>query len=184
VLESQVEAWLRTLRLPPDWRADVEKMQRAAVTRHAAQPAADMVQTRGQLDRLRELYVMGDLSREEYVRRRRELEASVASGAATPSYTEAVLVKAARLLSDLGDLWGGATAEERTEIAQTLFAEVRVRDGRIVGARLARDEYKLLVASATASDRVGLAPPDGRAGALAKDPFDWYLGSATARAVG
>jgi hypothetical protein len=42
-----------------------------------------------------------------------------------------------------------------------LFNEVRVRDHRIVGARLAHDEYLPLIASAPARDQVVLARPEG-----------------------
>jgi hypothetical protein len=42
-----------------------------------------------------------------------------------------------------------------------LFAEVRVRDDRIVGAKLAREEYLQLIASATARAQVGVARPEG-----------------------
>ena len=158
-LEGQVEEWLRTLRVPDDWRDDIERMQRGLVVASSHRPAIDGTRIRGQLTRLRELYVMGDIVREEYVGRKRELEDALTGGPEQPSYSEAVLVKAARLLSDLGDLWALATEAERTEIAQTLFSAVRVRDGTIVSARLARDEYLPLVASAQA--RVWMARPEG-----------------------
>ena len=75
--------------------------------------------------------------------------------------SEAVLVRAARLLGELGELWAYATPEERAEIAQNLFAEVRVRDQSIVSAKLANDEYLLLAASAEAHRQVGMARPEG-----------------------
>lgn len=54
----------------------------------------------------------------------------------------------------------GANADdERTEIAQNLFSSMRVRDGDIISARLAREEYLPLVASAEA--RVWMARPEG-----------------------
>jgi hypothetical protein len=59
------------------------------------------------------------------------------------------------------DLWSRATPQERQEIAGNLFAEVRVRDDRIVAATPARDEYRLLIASARARDQVGVARPEG-----------------------
>jgi len=49
----------------------------------------------------------------------------------------------------------------RAEIAGSLFAEVRVRDDRIVRATPARDEYRLLIASATALPQVVMARPEG-----------------------
>ena len=87
--------------------------------------------------------------------------ASLHGGLPQPTYSEAVLVRAARLLADLGDLWAKAMPAERAEIAAGLFVEVRVRDDRVVGAKLARDEYLPLIASATARDQVGVARPEG-----------------------
>jgi hypothetical protein len=55
--------------------------------------------------RLPELFVIGDISRVEIVGCKRELEASLESGPDQPSYAEAILVQAARLLNDLGELW-------------------------------------------------------------------------------
>lgn len=158
-LESQVETWLRTLRIPDDWRDDIERMQRQMTTEARALPPVDRKRIEGQIVRLRELYVIGDVTREEYVGRKRELEANLDDGAEQPTYAEAVLVKTARLLNDLGELWARATEDERTEIAQNLFSGLRVRDGEIVSARLARDEYLPLIASAEA--RVWMARPEG-----------------------
>ena len=62
--------------------------------------------------------------------RKRALMASLNGGLPQPTYSEAVLVRAARLLADLGDLWAKATP--------TVRAEVRVWDERIVGASLTR----------------------------------------------
>ena len=158
-LEGQVETWLRTLQIPDDWRGDIERMQRRIVTAANNAPRVDTKRIEGQLVRLRELFVIGDIAREEYVGRKRELEATLAGGPEQPSYAEAILVAAARLLNDLGKLWSKATAEERTEIAANLFASIRVRDGVIVSAKLARDEYLPLIASAEA--RVWMARPEG-----------------------
>jgi DNA invertase Pin-like site-specific DNA recombinase len=158
-LESQVEAWLSTLVVPDDWQADIERMQRAHLAPERPRPTVDRTAIAGQLERLRELFVMGDIGREEYVGRKRDLDLALSAGAETPTYSEAILVHAARLLRDLGALWKAATPEERTEIAQNLFASIRVRDNQIVSAKLARDEYLALVASGEA--RVWMARPEG-----------------------
>ena len=109
----------------------------------------------------RELFAEADITREEYLGRKRALMASLDGGLPQPSYGEAVLVRAARLLADLGDLWAKATPTERAEIVAGLFAEVRVRDDRIISATPARDEYRLFIASATARAQVGVARPEG-----------------------
>ena len=124
-------------------------------------PAIDTSKIQHQLDNLQELFIVGDIGREEYVGRSRALKASLLSGVPQPTYSEAVLVQAARLLADLGRLWTYASPAERAEIMQNLFAEVRVRDHDIVYARLASEEYLPLIASAEARKPVGMARPEG-----------------------
>jgi DNA invertase Pin-like site-specific DNA recombinase len=158
-LEDQVGEWLTTLVIPTDWRGDIERLQRREA--QVQRPAVDTARIERQLANLRELFLQADITREEYVGRKRALMASLNGGAAQPTYSEAVLVRAARLLADLGELWSKATPTERTEIAASLFAEVRVRDERIVRARLARPDYLPLIASATARSLVGVARPEG-----------------------
>jgi hypothetical protein len=158
-LEDQVGAWLATLVIPSDWRADIERLQRRRVG--VERPVVDRARIDRQLANLRDLFADADITREEYIGRKRALLASLSGGLPQPTYSEAVLVRAARLLADLGELWANATPTERAEIAAGLFAEVRVHDDRIVSATLARDEYLPLIASATARDQVGVARPEG-----------------------
>ncbi len=163
VLEDQVGAWLETLRIPDDWREDLERLQRGEARSVDDGPRQDRSSIEHQLYNLRSLFVADEITREEYVGRRRALEASlVDGGAAQPAYSEAVLVEAARLLGRLGELWRRATPEERQEIASSLFSSVRVRDQAVVEATLAHDEYLPLLASSEArAARVAVAPPDG-----------------------
>ncbi len=158
-LEDQVGNWLATLAIPADWREDIERLQRCEA--RAERPEVDTARIQRQLVNLRELFAEADITREEYIGRKRALVASLQGGLPQPTYGEAVLVRAARLLAELGDLWAKATPTERAEIAGSLFAEVRVRDDRVVGARLARPEYLALVASAEAHAQVGVARPEG-----------------------
>ena len=160
-LEGQVGDWLTTLRLPDDWRADIARMQGRIAGAPEQRPSMEAGRVERQLTNLKELFIVGDITREEYVGRSRALKAALREGAVQPTYSEAVLVKAARLLADLADLWRKATQEERHQLAQNLFAEVRVRDSTVVSVRLAHDEYLPLIASATARGQVGVARPEG-----------------------
>lgn len=159
-LEDQVGERLTTLRVPEDWRADIERMQRGFATAQEQRPAVDTSRIDRQLANLRELFIADDITRDEYVGRSRALRVTLDGGRPQPTYSEAVLVKAARLLTELGNLWSKATPEERRELAQTLIGEVRVRDDAIVSVTLARDEYLPLIASAMARTQVGVARPE------------------------
>jgi hypothetical protein len=112
--------------------------------------------------------LLADITRDEYVGRKRALIASLNGGLSQPTYSEAVLVRAARLLAELGALWAKATPTERAEIVAGLFSEVRVRDDSIVVATPAHDEYRLLIAAAaTARGLVVVARPEGVERAIA-----------------
>jgi DNA invertase Pin-like site-specific DNA recombinase len=159
VLEDQVGEWLATLRIPDDWREDIERMHRHIAS--ADRPTIDRSKIQDQLDRLNDLYIMGKIGREEYVGRARALDQVLAGGTPQPTYSEEVLARAANNLRDLSAMWEKATLAERAQWCQLLFAEVRVRDHKIVGARLAGSGYLELVASSTAHATVSLARPEG-----------------------
>ena len=162
VLEQQVGDWLAGLVLPPDWRARIEVIQRGVVVAADERPAVDVARTERQLSALKDLFALGDLTREEYVVKTRALRASLEVGRPQPVYPTDTLERAARLLDDLADLWRKATPKEREELANTLFTEVRIRDQAIVGATPANPAYLPLIALMTArNDEVGMAPPDG-----------------------
>ena len=181
VLEDQVGAWLNTLVVPDDWKADLERMAAGVRRKERERPAIDRTSIENQRRRLIDLYADAHISREEFVGRMRALEASLTDGSEQPSYFEADLVKVKRLLHDWKMLWNKATPEERKDIVGALFGEVRVRDKTIVSATLADPAYAPLIASSEARrlrlvapeddghEQVGLAPPDGR-GALTTKP--------------
>jgi hypothetical protein len=129
--------------------------------RCAQRPVVDTNRIERQLANLRNLFAEADITREEYVGRKRALMASLNKGLAQPTYSEAILVRAARLLADLGGLWAKATADERAEIAASLFSEVTVRDDEIVRARLAHADYLPLIASAAARAQDWCGAPGG-----------------------
>ena len=137
VLEDQVGAWLETLVVPDDWKADLERMAAGVRRKESERPAIDRTSIENQRRRLIDLYADVHISREEFVGRMRALEASVTDGAEQPSYFEADLVKVKGLLHDWKMLWDKATPQERQDIVGALFGEVRVRDKSIVSATLA-----------------------------------------------
>ncbi len=68
-LEDQVGTWLASLVIPPDWRADIERLQR-----HEAQiqrPTVGTARIERQLANLRELFLQAGITRDEYVGRKR-----------------------------------------------------------------------------------------------------------------
>jgi hypothetical protein len=155
VMEDQVGEWLASLRIPDDWKADVDRLA-DMVRRPEDQKPKDTASIEGQMRRLGELYFDGFITREEFVGRRRALEASLTGGPDQPSYDEQVLATAKRLIGDWSELWSKATPKQRADIVSAAFDEVRVKDKVIVSATLARPEYVALVATSEAA-RDGLS---------------------------
>jgi hypothetical protein len=87
----------------------------------------------GQLERLRDLYVMGDLSKNEYVLRRQALEEELAR--ATPPF-DPRLDKAEELLADFARVWElEDDPAKRRRLLATLFDRIWQDGGTIVAVK-------------------------------------------------
>jgi site-specific DNA recombinase len=118
--EAAVGNILRTIVLPDDWRNQVLE-QLGARAPDVAQIEAQRRRIETQLGRLRDLYQMEDIGREEYQRRRDELQAQAA---ALKSPDTLDIEAAAALLANFGALWDEATEQERQRIVRSLLAKV------------------------------------------------------------
>lgn len=119
----------------------------------------DVARIERQLAAAKDLRLMGELSHEEYLSRTRALRAQLDADIPEGTITAEGLARAAERFDDLARLWVAATPGERASIAQALFEEVRVRDGRVVSVRLADPTFAhRFAAYSAAADEV---PPDG-----------------------
>jgi site-specific DNA recombinase len=155
---------LQSLALPEDWQARVLALVQAAQG-EAAAVARQQARLAERLERLKDLYLLGDLARPAYLQERDRLQAQLA--ALTPPQ-QPDLARAAALLQNLGALWGVATPAERRRIAHTLLNAVYLdADQGPVVAIAPKPEFAPLFAlaaegltDATAGDTVILAPGD------------------------
>ncbi len=87
----------------------------------------------GQLERLRDLYVMSDLTKPEYVMRRQALEEELQR---TKPPTNPDLDRAAAILEDFARFWDAEPEPaERRKLILSLFEQVWQKDGRIVAVK-------------------------------------------------
>jgi hypothetical protein len=87
----------------------------------AADVAAQKQRLETQLANVRTMFVLGDLSKEEYIERRGELIRQ-RDGLRETDEWDAVLARAAAFLSDLPAAWRAADGAQRNAPARTLFA--------------------------------------------------------------
>ncbi len=107
----------------------------------------------GRLERIRELYKWGDMTREAYVAERDHLEAELGTLRGTTDRA-AVLTQAAAMLRDLPAAWTAASPEQRNALARLAFQSVEIEDDRVVAVLPQPDFAPFFVAEAVAAGRL------------------------------
>lgn len=130
-LEDQLIDWLRTLQPNPELRRRIL----ASIT-DAVEHDIDQVrrwELVGQLERLKDLYVLGDLTKAQYVMRRQIIQADLEL--LDPTIDPAI-AQAEQLLSNFSEFWELETsAKERHRFLLSLFEQVYVDGNQIVGVK-------------------------------------------------
>lgn len=118
--EDALGDFLRRLTLPQDWQEQVLGMIQERI---GAQQdiARERTRIEGQLERLKRLFVLGDVAETEYRAERDRLRAQLVS-LTPPAMPD--LEWAAELLQDFGRIWDAATLQERRKIVHALLETV------------------------------------------------------------
>ena len=155
--EAAIGDYLRALELPGDWRDRALSLLQVEASRTEEIRREHATLTR-QAERLKELYILGDVTKAEYTTRKRQLEAMLNN--LKPSVLSD-LERAAALLGDFGGLWDKSKPEERKQIVQSLLQSVYLDNGAgglIVGIE-PKPEFSELFAIFLADNRlVPVAP--------------------------
>ncbi|MDW8069079.1 MAG: recombinase family protein [Anaerolineae bacterium] len=119
--EEALGAFLRQLALPPDWREQVLAIVQDQAGKPVHEIRLERERIEGQLERLKRLFILGDIGEAEYRLERDRLKVQL-EALDPPRMPD--LAKAAELLEDFGRIWDAATPEERRQIVRTLLAKV------------------------------------------------------------
>jgi hypothetical protein len=131
-LEERIVGWLRDFQLDAELRAVVLASLKAAAGRES-DDSSRRRERDGQLERLRDLYVMGDLSEDEYTLRRQALEEEL-ERSGTPLDPE--LERAEAVLRDFSRFWEAEPKPaERRKLIASLFDRVWQDEGQIVAVK-------------------------------------------------
>lgn len=135
IIEEELGLYLTRLRLPPDVQARVvEAYQRDQP--QVAERANERSRIEGQLKRLADLYVLGDVAKAEYEGRRAELRAELARYVETAPHAQPEIVgQMVRYLTEIAQIWRDAGPARRNELARTVFEYVTVTDHHLVSVQ-------------------------------------------------
>ena len=132
-LEAQLVDWIR------DFQPDAElldlllKTLRSDGTHQGEHPAPRRGELLSQLERLRELYLMGDLTKAQYVMRRQAIEDELQRFGLR---TDPAIDRARAVLEDFARFWELETEPaERRKPLLSLFQQAWAKDGRIVAVQ-------------------------------------------------
>ncbi len=136
-LEDQLVGWIRDF--TPDERLIDLMMKAVEDDQPKRDPAnAKRSELHGQLTRLQDLYVIGDLPKAKYVMRRQAIEEELQRIGAP---TDPGFDRARQLLSDFAQFWEiEKEPAERRKLVRSLFEQVWAQEGRIVAVQ-PRDDF-------------------------------------------
>jgi hypothetical protein len=116
--------------LPTDWRERVLELL-ARDNPNYAQLKKQHSSLQGRLDRLRLLFIEGDITETEYKQMKLEIQGQLGMLPLPIQGRIIDLERAADLLGNIRDIWGQATLEEREVWFKLMFNKVYVKDGAI-----------------------------------------------------
>ena len=133
VYEEQIAEYLSTFHIPPDYQSRILDAHRKL------QSAYDNTDSEGakweaQLERIKNLYKWGDISREEYLKEKEGIKKELK--ALTPVESQAQnLDKLAKFLANIAQAWEEATGELRNKLTRSLFQEIWIKDEQVVAVK-------------------------------------------------
>jgi hypothetical protein len=132
-LEEQIVDWLQTFQPDAELRRLILDTIQADSGARPSENAERRRELSAQLERLRELYVMGDITKAQYVMRRQLTEEELQR---TQPPTDPDLDRAQALLEDFAHFWDAEPEPaERRKLILSLFAQVWAKDGQIVAVK-------------------------------------------------
>ena len=132
-LEAQLVEWLHDFQPDQQVRTHALDVIRAEAKRLGGDDPTRRRELHGQLDRLRDLYVLGDLTKNQYVMKRQAIEEEL-SRHAPP--IDPALARAEALLQDFACFWDEEPSPlERRKLIATLLDRVWQDGGTIVAVR-------------------------------------------------
>jgi hypothetical protein len=132
-LEAQLVDWIRDFQPDSKLRAHVLATLRAEAQNNGGNNGERRRELHGQLDRLRDLYVLGDLTKNQYVLRRQAFQEELER---TSPPLDPNLDQAEALLSDFARFWQTEPSPaERRKLLASLFDKVWQDGGLIVAVK-------------------------------------------------
>ena len=133
--EAQIGAHFAHFTIPHNYQVQLRTEAAASDPVAENDTAGHRRRLEGQLARLRDLFLIGDLERAAYVADRDRLKRELSTLEAQRPRDDQQLVVLERLLADVARGWDMATQEQRNRLAGLIFEEVVMDSERVVALK-------------------------------------------------
>ncbi len=155
--ERVLDGVLAKVRLPKDWQDKIFDMFKAPDADDYEMIEKQRKSVEERLDRAKKLYVMGDISEDEYQKMKANLVRQLDAMPLPNGMTTFDVKRTAELLDNLPAVLADSTSEEKKALYRALFKRVVVRDGQIRAIEPTPILWTLLLLMSSAG-RTGFEP--------------------------
>lgn len=133
VYEEQIAEYLSTFHIPPDYQSRILDAHRKLQSAYD-NTDSERAKWEAQLERIKNLYKWGDISREEYLKEKEGIKKELK--ALTPAESQAQnLDKLAKFLANIAQAWEEATGELRNKLTRSLFQGIWIKDEQVIAVK-------------------------------------------------
>ncbi|MDP9375263.1 MAG: recombinase family protein [Chloroflexota bacterium] len=133
--EEQLGAYLTRFTIPTHYHDRLRLFVAEEAKKAHIDTAVQRRKLERQLERLKDLYRLGDIEREEYLERRGRVQRDLATLRVQQADEDDQLDKLAELLGDVVQGWTLATQEQRNRLARLVFEEVVIENERVTAVK-------------------------------------------------
>jgi hypothetical protein len=135
IYDDQIAAYLGTFVIPHDFQTRLYEYVVATRPNPQQDTAEQRRRLETQIERLRDLYVLGDIDKARYLAERERLKRELALLDARTHEETSRLTGLADLLANVAAAWAAARPEQRNRLARLLFDEVVINDERVAAVK-------------------------------------------------
>jgi len=133
IYEEQIAAYLEVFHIPEDYQEKIMEAHRRLQSAYD-DVCRETSRLEARLQRVRDLYELGDISKDEYVRKREAIHKELRA-LTPPEDNSESLDRLAGFLGNVSKAWGAADQEQRNRLARCLFEELWIKDKEVVAVK-------------------------------------------------
>lgn len=138
-LESKIGDFLTDIKLPVAWQSEVKRKE------VYTPPKYELDNLKSQLERLKKLFMFGDITEDEYIKESNHLKQKINQIEQASQVDPHQIIQVGEVITNIKDIWSIANLEEKEKLCQQLFTKIYTRDVEIVAIEPTPVLYEILM---------------------------------------